>query len=109
MLVRVGQLPDSAVKAAGTFHERDIPRVLAALVDGFDVVLVFPPTDQAHRAWRSAVVQGLAREHAPLRVNGVAVDDEAAIAAAEDYLARAPGVTGQYFTLDGEGAGNPLG
>jgi hypothetical protein len=49
-------------------------------------------------------VQGLAREHALLRVNGVESADEAAISAAQAYLATAPGVTGQYLPLDAAGA-----
>ena len=73
---------------------------------GEDIVLLFPPADYTHRAWRVAVLRDLAREYAPIRVNGVASDDEAAIAAALQYLAQAPGVTGQYWPLDGEGAGS---
>lgn len=110
MLVRVGSLPGSAVEAAVAFHGDALAHVLAAIAEGTEgVTLVFPPADHTHRGWRLALVQGLAREHAPLRINAVASDEEAAIAAAGDYLARAPGVTGQYFALDGKGAGNPLG
>ena len=50
-------------------------------------------------------MQGLAREHAPRRVNGVASDGEPAIAAALTWLEAAEGVTGQYLPLDDEGAG----
>ena len=53
-------------------------------------------------------MQGLAREHAPIRVNAVASDDEAAIAAAARYLAAAEGITGQLLILDGMGAGEVL-
>ena len=60
---------------------------------------------RGHRGWRLAAVQGLAREHAPLRVNALASDDELAIAAAHAYLASADGVTGQYLPLDSHGAG----
>ena len=67
-------------------------------------VLVFTPADHTHRAWRLAVVQGLARQYAPVRVNAVAADDEKAITAATDYLAGAGGITGQYLPLDGNGA-----
>nr|WP_232308096.1 hypothetical protein [Tsuneonella dongtanensis] len=81
--------------------------MLSAIETG-DVVIVFEPAGHDHRAWRLAAVQGLAREHAPRRVNAIASDKEAAIAAATDYLGRAPGVTGQYFVLDAGGAGNPI-
>jgi hypothetical protein len=37
----------------------------------------------------------------------IAGEGPAAIASALGYLDRAPGVTGQYLPLDGEGAGNP--
>lgn len=108
--MRIDPLPSSAVEAAAAFHRDGLPPVLKAIAETREeVTLVFAPADFTHRAWRLAAVQGLAREHAPLRVNGVASDDEAAIAAATDYLARAPGVTGQYFALEGDGAGNPVG
>ncbi len=109
MLVRVRSLPESAIEAAAAFHGDTLERVLSAIDEATEgVTLVFALADHTHREWRLAVVQGLAREHAPLRVNAVASDDETAIAAAADYLARAPGVTGQYLVLDGNGAGNPV-
>jgi hypothetical protein len=105
VLVRVGPLPDNALAAAAMFYAEwvDPPRA------GADVLIVFPPADHSHRAWRLAAVQGLARQHAPLRVNAVASDDDAAIAGAAAYLAAAPGVTGQYLPLDGTGAGAVIG
>lgn len=110
MLVRVGPLPTAAIEAATLFHCEALPRVIEAIgkTDGELIVLVFGPADHTHRGWRLAAVQNLAREHAPLRVNGVSGTDEAAIAAAVRYLSAAPGVTGQYFVLDPAGAGNPL-
>lgn len=72
------------------------------------LVLVFGPADHTHRGWRLAAVQMLARAHAPLRINAVASSDERAIAAAERYIVAAPGVTGQYWALDGNGAGEVL-
>ena len=67
--------------------------------------MVFAPADHTHRAWRLAVVQGLARELAPRRVNALASRDEAAITAALAYLESAAGLTGQYLPLDDAGAG----
>ncbi|MCK9542397.1 MAG: hypothetical protein M0R03_10265 [Novosphingobium sp.] len=90
---------------AARFHTRDLPEIEALMArGGDDLTLVFPPADHAHRGWRLAVVQELARRYAPLRINAVASDDEAAIAATLAYLARAPGVTGQYLPLDSQGA-----
>ncbi|WP_254514984.1 Rossmann fold domain-containing protein [Novosphingobium sp. G106] len=103
-LLRVGALPDEALAAAAEFHAVVLPRVLAELQGAKTLTLVFAPADHTHRAWRLAAVQGLARQHAPVRVNALAGDDEAAIGAALSYLDKAEGVTGQYLLLDGNGA-----
>jgi hypothetical protein len=103
--LRVGALPDDALAAATEFHAKVLPQVGGALAGVTSLTLVFPPADHTHRAWRLAAVQSLAREHAPIRINAVACDDEVAIAAASAYLAGAEGVTGQYLPLDGAGAG----
>ena len=103
-LLRIGALPDEAIAAAAEFHAAVLPRVLAELESRQALTLVFAPADHTHGAWRLAAVQGLARQHAPGRVNALASDDETAIAAALKYLAAAEGVTGQYLPLDGNGA-----
>ena len=104
-LLRVEPLPAQPLAASARFHAQVLPRVLAELVRGENLTLVFPPAGHDHRGWRLALVQGLAREHAPLRINALATDDEAAILVAVKYLAGADGVTGQYLPLDGTGAG----
>jgi len=105
----VGPLPDGALAAAAEFHARVLPKVDAKLADTADsCILVFPPADHTHRAWRLAAVQGLARAHAPLRVNAVAGDDPATIVAALAYLDSAHGVTGQLLPLDAVGAGGAI-
>jgi hypothetical protein len=106
-LFSVGPLPDDALGAAAQFHAQVLPGVSEALrsTSSPQFTLVFPPADHTHRNWRLAVVQGLARQHAPLRVNGVESDDDVAINAAAAYLASADGVTGQFLPLDGAGAG----
>lgn len=96
----------SPVEAAAHFHAHVLPDVLQVLSRAEHLLLVFPSADHTHRAWRLAVVQGLAREHAPARVNAVASDDAVAIAEAEAFLSRSPGVAGQYLALDGQGAGD---
>jgi hypothetical protein len=102
-LLRIERLPETPLDAAAAFHAEWLPEARAAT--DTDLLLVFPPADHPHRAWRLAVVQELARAAAPRRVNALAADSEPAIAAASDYLARADGVTGQYLVLDDAGAG----
>lgn len=106
-LLGVGPLPADALAAAAQFHADMLPTIVEALQNSSSpqFTLVFAPADHTHRSWRLAVVQSLAREHAPLRVNGVESDDDVAIAAAAAYLASADGVTGQFLPLDGAGAG----
>lgn len=106
---RVPDLPEDSLAAAAAFHGD----VLARLSKSLDaqppcLTIVFPKADHAHRAWRLAAVQGLARRYAPLRVNAVASDDEIAVEAGVRYLEAAEGVTGQYLPLDGKGAGQVL-
>jgi len=101
-VVRVGALPDDALAAAAEFYARILPQVHSA--SGEDLVLVFEPASHEHRAWRLAVVQQLARDHAPQRINAIESDDETAIAAAMTYVDQAPGLTGQLLRLDGNGA-----
>jgi len=105
-LYRVGPLPGGALAASARFHAEVLPRILARLdaPRAEELVILFEPADHTHRAWRLAAVQQLAREQAPVRVNAVESDDEAAIAAALVYLGKAKGVTGQLLPLDGTGA-----
>ena len=101
--LRVGSLAEAPLAAAAQFYAEVLPQIAAA--PEAELVLVFEPADYTHRGWRLAAVQQLARDRAPLRVNALAGDDEQAILAALAYLGTAPGVTGQYLPLDGEGAG----
>lgn len=103
----VGPLPEDALAAAAHFHAVVLPGIIEALREGSSaqLTIAFAPADHTHRGWRLAAVQGLARQHAPLRVNAIEGDDDAAIAAAAAYLASADGVTGQFLPLDGVGAG----
>ena len=105
-VLRVAGLPEAPLDAAAAFHAGQLSgaRALLAEVDG--LVLVFPPATHEHRGWRLAVVQDLAREAAPKRVNGVVGDDEAAIGETCAFLDRAPGVTGQLLAVDGNSGGN---
>jgi hypothetical protein len=110
-LYRVGPLPDAALAASARFHDEELSKIealLNPLRSGENLVILFPPADHTHRGWRLAVVQQLAREHAPIRINALESDAETAIAAALSYLETAEGVTGQLLPLAGTGAGRIL-
>ena len=108
-LLRVAGLGDEPLAAAARFYAGSLGEIGRALAPADapapeHLVIAFEPADYRHRGWRLAAVQQLARNHAPIRVNAVAGDDEQALAAALTYLDAAPGVTGQYLPLAGEGA-----
>ena len=96
-----GGAPAAPLDAAAAFHAADLPRARALLAGGHDLAIRFPRADHRHRAWRLAVVQELAREAAPGRVNGVEGHDDPATAATIAWLADAPAITGQLFAVDG--------
>ncbi len=105
--------PSSPIDAASHFHENILPQVRGALdpdsefwvsvgelpqtLDG--VILFLPDADEAHDAWRLAVVQDLAREAAPRRVNAVVGGSNDEKAQVSEYLRNAPGVTGQIMAV----------
>ena len=95
-------LAAAPLDAAAQFHTQIAPQLRDA---AGDAVIVFAAAGHEHGGWRLAAVQELARAAAPFRVNAVAGGDAAAQAQALDYLAAAPGVTGQVLAL----AGNPGG
>lgn len=103
-------LPDNPLDAAAYFYAEVLPGIRRdfGLMPTFNLTIVFDPAGHEHRAWRLALVQELARDHAPARVNAIASDDEAAAKAAIAYLQAAEGVTGQLLPLDGTGAGGLL-
>ena len=108
-VLRIDTLPTAALEAAAAFHARHVARATDALGEADALAIVLPPAPSNHDDWRRAAARDLARAHTPKRVNIVAGDDEAAIAATLDYLERAPGVTGHYLQVDGQGADNPAG
>lgn len=108
-LLEVGALPEEALAASAAFHADILPKVMKELSGApAHLTLLFQPAGEDHRGWRLAAVQGLARRFAPVRVNALESGDDAAIAAAESYLAKAAGVTGQFLPLDSNGAGEVL-
>jgi hypothetical protein len=107
-VLRIDALPAAALDAAGEFHAAWLEparRLAGGTAESLTVILPHAPYD--HADWRRAAARDLARAAAPARVNVIASDEPEAIAAALAYLENAPGVTGQYLPLDGEGAGNP--
>ena len=94
--IAVEGLPDDPLGAAGLFHQNWLDPIERALDLGEDVMVTLEPADHTHGEWRKAAAAMLARKHTPRRVLLVAGEGEA-LDAMEDYLARAPGVTGQYF------------
>ena len=100
-VIRITELPADPSAAAAEFYSRDLPRITHSVraLAPEDVVLVFRAAGHEHHAWRLAAVQGLARELAPIRVNGVAGDDEIALDEASLFLNDAPGMTGQLLAV----------
>ncbi|BBC72278.1 conserved hypothetical protein [Altererythrobacter sp. B11] len=103
-VLRVDGLPPAPLDAAAAFHAAFLPQARTALAGADALVLVFPAGDKADCGWRLAAVQALAREAAPKRANGVAGDSADAVAEAVEWLADAPGITGQLLAVDGNPA-----
>jgi hypothetical protein len=101
-VLRIEGLPEGALDEAATFHTNWLPRAAKALETANELVLIFAAASYDHRGWRLAAVQDLARKAAPKRVNAVAGDDEQAIASTTEWLAQAPGITGQLLAVDGK-------
>ena len=94
--IEVEGLPHDPLGAAGLFHQNWLDPIERALQAGQDVMVALEPADHTHGEWRKAAAAMLARKHTPQRVNLVSGEGDA-IDAVEAYLARAPGVTGQYL------------
>lgn len=99
-VLHIEGLPRGALDAAVAFHGEWLARAREALREDEVLTLVFPSAAYDHRGWRLAAVQDLAREAAPKRINAVAGNDPQAIAATIEWLAQAPGITGQLLAVD---------
>ncbi|ANU07420.1 Rossmann fold domain-containing protein [Paraurantiacibacter namhicola] len=110
-IIPVQGLPQNPLGAAGKFLQDHLEAARAALAQGEDLVLTFPPAGHEHDEWRRALVQGLAREAAPhLRVNGVIGRDaggDGSVAQIAGWLLAQPGITGQIVAVDGAQPVNP--
>ena len=100
----ISGLADNPLDAAAEFFADHVPAIRENMrhPDRSVLSIVFEPAGHEHRAWRVAGVQELAREMAPRRINAIVGSDEEAIAEIADYLAAAPGVTGQLLVADGK-------
>ena len=106
--MRISPLPASATMAAREYYGIWAGKVDRALSETDDcLTLHFDPAEADHKAWRRAVVADLAREHAPVRINAIAGSDGPGAARAIAWLERAPGITGQLFSVDSHGAQIP--
>ncbi len=88
-------LSENPLDAATEFAQRHLPVLREGGTPGCHIL--FDPADHSHDAWRKAMIEELAREAAPGRINAVVGTDVQAIRQVLDYLDNAPGVTGQIF------------
>jgi len=98
-VLRIEGLPESALDAAAHFHSEWLPKARDELRAAESLALIFSVATHEHRGWRLAVVQELAREAAPKRVNGVVGDDLPATGQTTGWLVDAPGITGQLLDV----------
>ena len=102
MRVSARNLPGDPLDAAAAFHATIVPNVREAIAHHPHVAVCFNPADHAHRGWRLAAIQELAREAAPgSRVNAVVGCDEETLDQVFAYLENAPGITGQILKVAG--------
>jgi hypothetical protein len=99
-VLRIEGLPEGSLDAAKVFHADWLGKVRAAMADVDVLALVFQPAPYDHRGWRLSAVQDLAREAAPKRANAIVGSDEAAIMRTAEWLAQAPGITGQLLAVE---------
>ncbi|MXO89732.1 Rossmann fold domain-containing protein [Pontixanthobacter aquaemixtae] len=102
-VLAIDTLPDTALEAAAGFTAQHLPAIREHLGRGEDLVVVLPQAGYDHADWRRAAVRDLARAYAPVRVNFITAAAQNAVDASVEYLAEAPGVTGQYLPLNADG------
>ncbi len=99
----VADLPDAPLEASRMFHADWLGKAQAILAED-DLLVALPPADHTHTEWRSAAAAMLARAGVPYRAFVVAGDGRA-LDETEQFLAAAPGITGQYLeTAEGNDA-----
>ncbi|OJW72167.1 MAG: hypothetical protein BGO57_00905 [Sphingomonadales bacterium 63-6] len=109
-VLRIEGLPDSALDAATAFHAHYLPAIRRELASGAEALaLIFPLATYDHTGWRKAALADLAREAAPKRVNGVEGAEGEGVEAVLQWLAHAPGITGQLLPVESGGADSGAG
>lgn len=100
-IIPIRDLAEAPLDAAADFHAVHLSKIRHNLqaVPVSNLVVVFAPAGPEHRAWRLAAIQELARELAPMRVNGVAGAGEPELEEAIRFLKDSPGVTGQLLAV----------
>ena len=101
IIIPIDNLPDRPLDAAAEFHAIHLPKIRHDIhaVPTSNLVLVFEFAGPAHHAWRLAVIQELARELAPMRVNAVVGSDKHDLDEAILFCNDAPGITGQLLSV----------
>ena len=99
-IVGAADLPASPLDAADMFYDELLPVFRKFIAEEGDTIIAFEYADPSHDGWRLAAVQELARESVPSRVNGLVGGISDAMHKAALFIAYAPGVTGQIFTID---------
>lgn len=99
-VLQVTGLPEAPLDASAQFHAQQVPIARELLGGDIDALaIVFPRGGKLHQGWQLAMIQSLAREAAPKRVNGVVGGGSDSTAEATDWLASSDGITGQLLSL----------
>ena len=102
-------MPGDPLEAASTFYGHHVKPIEVGL-SVLDILTVqLPAVPETHEQYLRAAMGALARKVAPRRINAISGNDDAAMERAAAWLASAPGITGQYFAVDGAGPQAALG
>jgi hypothetical protein len=101
IIIPIEDLTEAPLDAAADFCAIHLPEIRhnVRASPASNLVIVFAAAGPEHRAWRLAAIQELAREFAPIRVNGVAGNGKFERDEAIFFLNGAAGVTGQILAV----------
>ncbi|MEM9501827.1 MAG: Rossmann fold domain-containing protein [Pseudomonadota bacterium] len=96
---KIEMLPERSLASTAIFHETQLKGLAEQIAkpETTELAIVMPLAPSDHDDWRRTLARDLAREHAPKRVNVIAVNDDRIEKELLAYLRDAPGVTGQYL------------